>query len=60
MRGGGLAAAAGVARANVARWNALASEDAARFRAFLNGDPAAYAGDGTIPPGRAALDPSTA
>ncbi|MEE7464462.1 MULTISPECIES: glycosyltransferase [Methylobacterium] len=42
IRDGALARAAGMSRANVARWNAIAAEDGARFRRFLAGDPAAY------------------
>ncbi|MBY0255355.1 MAG: glycosyl transferase family 1, partial [Methylobacterium organophilum] len=42
IRDGALARAAGMSRANVARWNAAAAEDGARFQRFLAGDPAAY------------------
>ena len=51
IRGGGLGIAADAARANVARWNALAAEDAERFRGFLTDGPNAYAAGGTVPPG---------
>lgn len=51
-REGGLARAAGAARANVARWNGLAAGDAARFKRFLAEGPTAYQGvpDALIPP----------
>jgi glycosyltransferase involved in cell wall biosynthesis len=43
--------AAAASRANVARWNGLATADAARFRAFLDRGPAAYADpNGVVPP----------
>lgn len=45
---GGLAAAAGAACANVARWNDLAEADAARFRDFLERGPAAYTRTGAM------------
>ncbi|KAB1075205.1 glycosyltransferase [Methylobacterium planeticum] len=54
LRAGGLAAPAGLARENVARWNALAAADADRFRAFLSDGPSAYAAGGTVPPGEGA------
>ncbi len=52
---GGLAVAVEASRANVARWNRLAREDAARFRNFLSDGHQAYADapDGLVPPGRA-------
>ncbi|MEL6062789.1 MULTISPECIES: glycosyltransferase [unclassified Methylobacterium] len=49
LAGSGLARAAAASRDNVARWNAAAAEDGARFHRFLAGDPAAYeAVDSTV------------
>lgn len=45
IRAGGLDRAARAARANVARWNGLAAEDAERFRRFLADGDTVYAGD---------------
>ncbi|NEU13406.1 glycosyltransferase family 4 protein [Methylobacterium sp. BTF04] len=42
---GRLGPASQASRANVARWNGLAAQDAARFRRFLSDGPAAYADD---------------
>lgn len=48
----GLAAASAAARGNVARWNAEAAADVARFRQFLAIGRAAYDAPGsTVPPG---------
>lgn len=49
-RSGGLSRAAALSRGNVARWNALCTQDAARFRAFLAEGPAAYGPEHLIPP----------
>ncbi len=51
IREGGLASAPAASRANVARWNQLAAEDAARFRAFLATGKRAYTdtADATVP-----------
>ena len=49
IAGGGLIRAAELSRSNVARWNAAAAEDGARFHRFLAGDAAAYAApDATV------------
>ena len=44
---GALSRAARASRANVARWNTVAAEDAQRFGRFLAGDPAAYEAEGS-------------
>lgn len=49
-RSGGLARAAALSRPNVARWNALAAADAARFRDFVERGPCAYGPGSLIPP----------
>ena len=52
---GGLPRAAQASRSNVARWNAAAEADAARFGRFLAGDGTAYeAADSTVTPHRPA------
>ena len=47
IAGGGLPRASAASRGNVARWNAAAAEDGARFRRFLAGDGTAYAAAGS-------------
>ena len=50
MRSGGHAAAEGLARKNVARWNGLAERDAASFRAYLEHGPSVYDADTLVAP----------